>query len=337
MATTINKKINHIYLLLEKLATGEELYPQNPRLQSELDVNERTLRRYLEDIYSLYSHIVLIQKVQKEFSDRKVTVYKVANKEQDVSNIFKFFLQNSDDLSWLLQIVYENNPTLLKDYKDDTKKSLEKILKDDEDIFLFVNSPFEKMDNEKFSSHFTQLKTAVKNHEYRDIEYQYTKSEMLKDLKCLKLIHMNNNWYIGVETKKNKLRFLRLAFIKKINYSNTKVGFQLSVLEKYNTFFSSIQNAMTRNKPFKEALLKATPNISIYFKKNMKPFFPSQKFIQEDEDGNIIFSIQYTSFLEIAPFIKQWQPDLIVLSPDNLKEKIMQDLLKSMTHYKESL
>jgi len=36
MATTINKKINHIYLLLEKLANGEELYLQNPRFQSEI-------------------------------------------------------------------------------------------------------------------------------------------------------------------------------------------------------------------------------------------------------------------------------------------------------------
>ena len=59
----------------------------------------------------------------------------------------------------------------------------------------------------------------------------------------------------------------------------------------------------------------------------MKPFFPSQKFIKTNDDGSIDFSIDYTNYMEIAPFIKQWQPDITILSPDTLREKIRKDLL----------
>ncbi len=41
MATTVNQKINHIFSLLEKLANGEELYPQDTNLDDELFVDNK--------------------------------------------------------------------------------------------------------------------------------------------------------------------------------------------------------------------------------------------------------------------------------------------------------
>ncbi len=328
--TTINKKINHIFLLLEKLVAGEELYPQNQRVQTELEINERTLRRYLEDIHELYAHVVTTQKTSKEFSERKVTIYRVLDRKKDVSDVFKFFLDKSDDLSWLLQLVHENNPSLLRDYKNESKSSLESIIKEDENIFLFIGSPFETMEDKNFKADFSQLKNAVKNHEYRDITYRYIKKETLKNVRCLKLVHMNNNWYIAIETSEEIFRFLRLSFIESISYSKSKIGYQISVLEKYNSHFSSLQNAMTINEPFQEARLRASAKIAIYFKEGMKLFFPSQKFISEDKDGSVNFSINFTHFIEILPFIKQWQPDIIVLSPEKLRIELKQDLEKAL-------
>ena len=95
MSTTINRKINHIFILLEKLANGQELYAQDLILQEELfgvneqlkdaqKANERTLRRYLDDIYQLYQHIIVVEKKSKSFSEKKVTVYRVSNKK-DIS------------------------------------------------------------------------------------------------------------------------------------------------------------------------------------------------------------------------------------------------------------
>ena len=67
--TTVSSKINHIFVLLELLAKGEELYPQNEQLQERLfsqsgSSQERTLRRYLQEIHDLYSYIVVTEKVR---------------------------------------------------------------------------------------------------------------------------------------------------------------------------------------------------------------------------------------------------------------------------------
>jgi len=331
--TTINKKINHIYLLLEKLSKGEEIYPQNSRLHEELGIDERTLRRYLKDIEELYGHIVTTQKAAREVSGRKVTIYRILDKKKDVSKVIKFFLDKSDDLSWLLQLAHENDPSLLMDYRQNIKTSLEKIIKKDADIFLFIGSPFENMKNEKFKRIFSQLKSAVKNHEYRNIVYNYNKKENLKDVKCLKIVYMNNNWYIAIETSDEEFRFLRLSFIETIKYCSSKISFQKSSIDKYRTFFTLIQNAMTINKPAQEARLRASEKVAIYFKENMKPFFPSQKFLCKNSDGSIDFSINFTHFIEILPFIKSWQPDICILSPLNLQNELKKDLQKSLNNY----
>jgi predicted DNA-binding transcriptional regulator YafY len=273
------------------------------------------------------------KKIQKEFSDRKVTVYKVANNQKDISEIFRFFLHHSDDIGWLLQIVYENNPTLLKDYEKENKKALQKILKEDEDIFLFVTLPFEKMDDKTFANHFKTLKTAVKNHEYKNITYNYLQKETLQNVKCLKIIYTDNNWYIAVETKDEKLRLLRIAFIEDINYSN-KMYYQKKVLEKYTHFFKHIQNAMSLNKPTKTAVLLASKDIAVYFKEGMKKFFPSQKFIKTFEDGTVKFSIDYTNDMEILPFIKKWLPDIKILEPKELQEVYILSLKKMLSSQK---
>jgi predicted DNA-binding transcriptional regulator YafY len=226
--------------------------------------------------------------------------------------------------------VYENNPSLLKDYETQNKKALERILRDDEEIYLFVNYPFESMDDEIFAKHFKILKTAVKNHEYKTIFYNYMQKEVLEDVKCLKIIYTDNNWYVAVETKEEKLRLLRIAFIEKLAYSK-KLYFHKNVLEKYTKFFKNIQNAMSHNKNPKTAKLLASKNVAIYFKKGMKKFFPSQKYIKTLDDGSVEFSIDYTNEMEILPFIKKWLPDIKILEPQELKNRFLDDVKKCLT------
>ena len=339
MSTTINRKINHIFILLEKLANGLELYPQDERLQQEIfgeedkplknssKAHERSLRRYLEDIHQLYGHIVITEKRTKEFSDRKVTVYRVTKKE-DISSILKFFLEQKSDLSWIVQMLHEQDPSLIHELENDTREAVENELKDDEEIFLFNSSPFEVFESPNMKKTFSNLKQAVKEHEYRDIQYKNFKNEELlyENAKCLKMIYTQNNWYIGIETNKEVFELLRIRFIKEVKYSK-KVGYQKNVLLKYRNFFAYFQNAMSViNIAPQKAILSASPNIALYFEEDMKPFFKSQKFIEKLEDGSIKFSILFTKPLEILPFIKQWIPDISILEPQELKELLQKEL-----------
>jgi len=183
MSTAINKKIDTIFILLERLAKGEELYSQDEVLQEEIFGNtgeacERALRRYLDDIHNLYGKIVLTEKKKKELTDRKVTVYRVQDRQKDVSTILKFFIENSDDIGWVLQMIHKNDPSFLKQMDTSDRMAIEKNIKEDQDIFVFKGSPFENLDTTDKKEIFAQLKTAVKNHEYRTIVYQKSEAEV---------------------------------------------------------------------------------------------------------------------------------------------------------------
>jgi len=333
MSTKINKKIESIYLLMGKLVKGEELYPQSVDLQEEFFEEssasaERGLRRYLDDIHDLYGHMLLTEKKKKDLTERKVTVYRVVDRKKDVSDILKFFMENSDDLSWVLQMIHENDPSFLRDMDDSDKFVIEQNIKEDEGIFLFKSSPFENLDEGKQKEIFNKLKKAVKNHEYCSIEYEKKKVEIFEALKCLKMLYMNNNWYLAAEDDEKQFRLLRLSFIKNVTYAkNGKVTFQVNRLEHYSDYFASVQNAMTlANKEFKKATLKASPRIALYFEEKMKPFFPSQEYVKTEEDGSVVFTVMFTQNMELLPFVKQWMPSIEVISPTSLKKALVKDL-----------
>ncbi|BDY11973.1 helix-turn-helix transcriptional regulator [Hydrogenimonas cancrithermarum] len=328
-SNAVQKKVENLYALMDKLARGEELYPQNVRIQEELGVDERTLRRYLEEeIYPKYSHIVVTEKKKVDRGGRRVTVYRVADRERDVSEIFRFFIESSDDLSWLLQLVHENDPSLLKGYAKESRRHMESILKDQERVFRFVGSPFENLDDVHLKDIFSRLKNAVKNREYRTVVYKKGgRSETLEDIKCLKLFHMSDNWYLACEMNDGSFRFLRLAFIEDIQYANKKkVGYRRQVLEKYEDFFKKVQNPMTLFGPFERAVIVASPRVAFYFDEGMKPFFPTQRFVGKLPDGSVEFTLEYTQPMEILPFVKRWMPDLTIREPESLREALKKDL-----------
>lgn len=332
MATSINKKVNHIYTLMERLAKGEELYSKDEEILDEFDINERTLDRYLKDIHDIYRHIIVTEKKNKEFTDRKVTVYRVVDREKDVGKILKYFMENSSDLGWILQMIHENDPSFLKEMDVSSRRDIEDSIKEDEGVFTFVGSPFETFDDTERKAIFSQLKKAVKLHEYHTIVYRKNKRERLENLKCLKLVYMNNNWYLATENDDKWFRFLRLSFIEKVEYtSDGRETFQGSRVDFYQSYFTDLQNAMTLvGKQFEIATLKVSPRVAIYFMEDMKPFFPSQQYIETLEDGSVVFSVEYTQEMEILPFVKQWQPDMTILSPEGLKTKLTADLKKGI-------
>jgi len=334
MAAKIENKTITMFKLMEMLARGEELYKKREDILDELGIEERTLDRYLKDIHHLYTDIVVTEKkkVSFEAGARPITVYKVPNKERDVHKVLRYFMEHGDDLSWLLQMINENDPTLLKDpyASEEFKEHLETSIKEDEDVFLFVGTPFENLGEGSLKSYLGQLRNAVKRHEYREIAYLYKGAESSDTVKCLKLVFSDNNWYLASELDEGSFRFIRLSFIRSIGYAKDgREGYRKSIVDKYRPFFEHIQNAMTLDIPTRRALIQATPKVAQYFKKGMKPFFPSQRFGEELEDGSVRFSVDFTQPLELLPFVKRWAPDLVILSPEDLRETMAQDMRRA--------
>ena len=308
-------KSEKLSLLMKYLIDGMEVSKDNKEVQESLFCSEKTLARYLKELDDKYSEIFRTVQNRKAY-------YKLIK----VSDIFHKFLSTTDDISWLIQLINESDKKIFMELEEKTKKSLNKILSGQKDIFLYQNSPFEIFENPMEKIIFEKLKSAVKNNDYRNIDYYYNNFISYKNVKCLKLIFMENNWYVAVAKEDEKLIFLRISFIQAVTYCK-KNSYQSSNLIKYNDFFKTFQNPMTiYDKPKQTAKIIATAKIAKYFKPNMKKFLSSQKFIKENPDKSIQFSLEFTQPLEILPFIQKWLPDLIIIEPKELKEEYIKKL-----------
>ena len=318
------KKVNKIFELMQLFVQKKTICKNGNILNQQgmvveqienLGFNIRNFRRYLDEIDKSYTHIIKLKKSGSH-------CYKL----ESTSDIFYSFLNHSEEVSWLLQLIYESDKNLLNELAQESKKRLKKISKKEKDIFLFQGLPFDELQEPRRKDIFNMLKLAIKNSEYRDIHYCYNSHKILKNAQCLKLLFMDSNWYIAINSKEKEFLLLRLAFITHVEYAK-KETYQANQLAQYSHYFKTIQNPMTLYGVAKQqGYFLASPKVAKYFKPNMKKYLNSQTFIKEREDGSVEFSLEYTQPLEVLPFIKRWLPEITILSPNSL-HKILTDEL----------
>ena len=316
----LTKKTTALFHLMERFLTQKEISSHDSILLSEFDCNKKTLERYLNDIEMNYSHIVTIKRGRKK-------VWKLVR----ISDIFEEFVRNSEDISQLFLMAQEFDPEIFKELERGT---LSQIANSDKSLFLFKNSIMESIQTDREKQIFKNLKSAIRNHEYRDITYTYNTTRVEKNIKCLKLVFMDNNWYLALIDEESKLKFRRLSFIDKVRYSLHKERFQQKEITPHLEFLKRVQSSMTlyETKP-KVATIKATQTIAKYFQKGMKKFMLSQKFKKRCEDGGVIFTVEYTQELEILPFIQKWLPDLVILEPHELREAYLKKIEQTIKNH----
>ena len=336
MSLALNNKTLVIFEILKKLVEKREIYPSDTELLDELGIQERTLRRYIDEIKVLFPNSFVTENKLIKNNKRPINILRVSDKNTDVVIVLEYLLKNSDNLGWLITLLNENDPSLLIDLNK-YEKEVSRQLHEDSDVFLFRTNPLEVLQDEPSKRYLSELRNAVMNREYRDIKYKYLEEvENLTDAKCLKIVFTDGNWYLAIEDATGNFRLLRAAFI--VSLSKSSKNYQSKILDKYKTHFNKIQNAMSLpSRPSQRAILKASPKVSIYFQKGMKLFFPSQKFKEKLGDGSVTFTIDFTNDLEILPFVKRWLPDLEILEPQSLRDvfrehiKIYLDILNKNT------
>ena len=326
MSSDADNKTIVIFEILKKLVAKQEIYLTDTELLDELRIKERTLRRYMGEIDKLFPDAFRIESKLIGHGKRPVKVLRVYDKNKDIIDVLECLLKYSNDLGWLIGLLNENDPSLFNDLNKHEKEKVSKQLKEDSDIFLFRTNPLEVLQDELSKRYLSELRNAVKNKECRNIKYKYIgEMENLIDVKCLKIIFTDSNWYLAIEDTERNFRLLRVAFIVSLSKSSKK--YEGKILKEYETYFNKIQNAMSLpSEPSRRALLKASPKVAIYFREGMKPFFPTQKFKKKLADGSIIFSIDFTQGMEILPFIKKWLPDIEILEPRSLRKTFKEQL-----------
>ena len=326
MSSDADNKTIVIFEILKKLVAKQEIYLTDTELLDELRIKERTLRRYMGEIDKLFPDAFRIESKLIGHGKRPVKVLRVYDKNKDIIDVLECLLKYSNDLGWLIGLLNENDPSLFNDLNKHEKEKVSKQLKEDSDIFLFRTNPLEVLQDELSKRYLSELRNAVKNKECRNIKYKYIgEMENLIDVKCLKIIFTDSNWYLAIEDTERNFRLLRVAFIVSLSKSSKK--YEGKILKEYETYFNKIQNAMSLpSEPLQRALLKASPKVAIYFQEGRKLFFPSQKFKETLGDGSVTFSIDFTQDMEILPFIKKWLPDIEILEPRSLREAFKEQL-----------
>jgi predicted DNA-binding transcriptional regulator YafY len=308
----LDKKVRSIFRLMEILVERKKIKANDKEIAKELGYSTKTLGRHLKDIATLYSSII-------EVKEGRNKVYELV----DTSYVFEKIMTNSDDLYWFFDLIERWDSNIFKDIGYEVSKK-------ERDVYLYKNSPFEELKSDKQKDIFRSLKSAIINQEYRDIDYIYNAPRTHRQAIPLKLIFMEQNWYVAIVDGDEGFRFLRIFFIKDVRNSAKRSyegDLNSEELKQYSEFLKTFQNPMSKYAEPKEiARIKASPRVAKYFDKGMKRHLQSQTFIKKNSDGSVEFSLEYTQPIEILPLIKKWLPDLKILSPQSLEDVLRADL-----------
>ena len=308
MSTAIDKKVRNIFRVMELLVEKKEIRSNDEEIAELLECSTKTLGRYLEDITILYGNIIKVKR-------GKGNVYEFV----DVSYLFGKILKGSDDLAWLLELVHKWDSSILGDL-------YQRSSDENRGVVFYKNSPFEELASEKQREIFSKIQSAVIDKKYRKIIFHKNGKRSTRDAICIKLIFMDQNWYVGVLDREKGFRLLRIFFIEEVSTSRIQTIPEIDLLE-YNTFISNMQNPMTAyGEPKMKAHFLVASQRAEYFRGGIKKFLDSQTFLEEREDGSVEFTLEYTHSLEILPFIQKWIPYIKILSPQSLADELKEDL-----------
>ena len=307
-----DKKINSLFKLMEILVEEKEIKANDKEIAERLGYTTRTLSRHLNDLAMIDSNVIKVKKGQN-------SVYELV----DTSYVFEKIMKSTNDFSWFFDLVDRWDDAIFKDMNY-------KISKKEREVFLYKNSPFEELQSSEQKEIFHTLKEVIIQKKYLDIHYIYDEPRVHKQAVPLKLIFMEQNWYLAIIDQNEGFRFLRIFFISQLNNISTKRyinDISKKELKYCHHFLKNFQNPMSKyKKPTQIAHILTSPRVAKYFKPHMKQHFLSEKFIKKHNDGSIEFSVEYSQPIEILPFIKKWLPDLKILSPQPLVDELRADL-----------
>jgi len=258
------------------------------------------LLNYLADVEGL---------LYKETSSRPYR-YRLKDKQYIIDTLTQ---KEAIDLQYALEFSSEG-------FSQDSIKLIKRIFASNSEVIDGHLTSFEDLKDIGLIDKYNELLEVIKHRYYTRLTFK--PNIVYDEAKCIKMVFLDNNWYVAFEyldrdTKKREFKLGRLSFLKSIEllkdipYSN-KNTFQKKEIEKYYSFIDTMQNSLTLYgvEP-KRVRITAAPEVAQYFREGMKKFLKSQKFIEEKDDGSVVFSLEYTQPLEVVPFIQKWVPFLV--------------------------
>lgn len=213
-----------------------------------------------------------------------------------------------------------NNKSITDTFKSFKKRLFDKEPKN-ENIYYVKNATSQEFGNTKLSK---ELETYIKNKECISIKYEGKAKEILF-LKPIKIVCFNGFWYLIVLGINNVI--LKYSIGKILEVKGTGEYFELTdtMQRKIDKELSGYHDAWSNSSQIIEVILKISQGIAYYFKEN-KNIFPGQKIIKENKNGSLIISSKVSHEKGILFYIYQWIPNVTVVKPKWLADKVKNNI-----------
>ena len=292
-----DKTVTRLLLILSKL--DEDKRPTQQELASEFGVSLRTIQR---DIGRL--HYFPIEKTDE---GRLYFTEGFSLKRTSFEEVEMVLLSLS------LSMVTDASPQFSKA----SHSLLSKLLMPNySSPYLIKHDPFEKIDID--SAKMNELEFAIEHNRETKITIKNQKSYVVEPYK---IVSFDEIWYLfAKEIESQKVKTYFISDITAVDYS-TK-SFKLT--KPIDAILENVHTAWFEDGVQFEVRIKVLEPIAHYFKR--KKHLVSQKIIQENSDGSLEISFEVSSEEEVDNLIKAWLPHIIILSPQNMREKVAKEL-----------
>ena len=229
-------------------------------------------------------------------------------------------LTNNDagDLSELFEFIALFDAKMLKLFEQSEPALVKKLRKEIRSIYHIKDDPIEQIHNKEI---WLKLKKAVKDKRYISIAYEKDKLKAYNEIKPIKIVFARNNWYLaainGDESHEFEFTFFRISHIVAVTLDSRTFHEDIGALKHLDNLQTLFE--LYKTEQYTVTLL-VQAHVAPYFKS--KKYLKSQQLVKENEDGSLILSYRINNTMEILPLIKRWLPDVVVLEPTELKDKI---------------
>lgn len=173
---------------------------------------------------------------------------------------------------------------------------------------------------------FKLIQQAIENHQIITFSYQKANETIYSNrtLEPYVLLNKNGIWYlIGLEDGKQKtFCFTQINFIQVTDKTfEPDVDF-LNEIEK--------SDSISHGNQLNEVIIRVNAKVSHYFLR--RNLLPNQEILHQLENGEILLSCKNIHELEIIPLVLYWMPNLTIVSPIGLQEKLINKMKEYITN-----
>ncbi|WP_331773851.1 helix-turn-helix transcriptional regulator [Sulfurospirillum sp. 1612] len=181
---------------------------------------------------------------------------------------------------------------------------------------LYQKSAVEKIDN--FKEEITRIKNAISSRRIITCTY----NNKTREIYPLKILNFEGYWYLVIyEPKDTKIKTFHLNSIKNIEIHDTQYVFDFDQIKSFENAINAF-HVLNQEPLFIELYVDA--KVAKYFLR--KPLSPSQRILNECEDGALELEIMVSDFREIIPTIQRYIPHIKVIEPEALRSQINKNI-----------